>query len=677
MEKVTRTHARERISELKKELNFHNHNYYVLNAPVISDFEYDILMQELQGLEKKFPELITPDSPSQKVGSDLDASSAGADTEFAQVAHKYPMLSLGNTYNRGELIDFNQRIAKTVSQPYTFSCELKFDGTAICLTYIDGKLSRALTRGDGTKGDDVTRNVLKIKTIPTILHGSDIPEEFEIRGEIFMPYKDFDRLNAERLEDEEAPFANPRNAASGSLKLLNPSLMVERGLDCVLYHIIGDNLPFKTHIEAIEAACRWGLPVSEYSKKAYSIEEALEYIDVWDEKRKFLPFATDGIVIKVNELDLQKQLGFTSKSPRWATAFKFKPEQALTPLLSIDYQVGRTGAITPVANLEPVQLSGTVVKRASLHNKDQMDMLDIHIGDYVYVEKGGEIIPKITAVEVSKRPQSATIPAFPVICPDCGTPLVRDEDQAKHYCPNYEHCPTQIKSKFIHFVSRKAMDILAGEATINMLYNKGYIKDLPDLYKLTGEQLLTLDGWKRKSADNFLASIERSKSVPFERVLFALGIRYIGETTAKMLSLHFKNIDNLRVATKEDLLQVDEIGETMADSMAEYFKDAAHIDTIEQLRNFGLHFEINESAIGKLSDNLGGAVIVITGVFSVSREEMKHLIDAHGGKNAGSISGNTTYLIAGDKSGPEKIKKAEKLGTTVLTEQQFYELIKK
>lgn len=669
--KINSTQAKKRIETLREALKKHNFAYYVENSPIISDFEYDLLMLELQELEKRFPEYLSQDSPTQRVGSDL----ADVFPEFQQVAHKYPMLSLGNTYNPGELYDFNERIARVISSPYTFSLELKFDGTAICLTYSKGVLTKALTRGDGTKGDNVIRNVLKIKSIPAQLKGEGYPDEFEIRGEIFMPYSDFERLNSERIKEEETPFANPRNAAAGSLKLLDPNQMSERGLDCVLYHMIGDNLPYKTHTEAIAAAKSWGLPVSEYSKVGTSTEDALSYIQEWNTRRKQLPFATDGIVIKVNELDFQKQLGYTAKSPRWATAFKFKPEQALTPLISIDYQVGRTGAITPVANLEPVQLSGTVVKRASLHNKDQMDLLDIRIGDFVYVEKGGEIIPKITGVELKKRPENAQIPLFPTECPDCGATLVRDEDQAKHYCPNSDFCPTQIKSKFIHFVSRKAMDILAGDATIDVLYNKGYLKRLPDLYKITEEELLSLEGWQQKSVDNFMASLEKSKSVPFPRVLFALGIRHIGETTAKMLATHFKNIDALAAATREELLQIDEIGETMADTLIEYFDEEIHKTIINELKSIGLHFEMDENGLQTLSDTLKGKSIVISGNFSISRQAMKDLIQAHGGKNVGSISGNTSYLIVGEKSGPEKLKKAEKLNITLLTEEDFYQLI--
>ncbi|HOG41852.1 MAG TPA: NAD-dependent DNA ligase LigA, partial [Bacteroidales bacterium] len=512
MAKISKSVAKERIEQLRRELEEHNRNYYVLSTPVISDFEYDMLMLELQGLEARFPEFASEESPTRKVGSDLTEISEG----FAQVEHRYPMLSLSNTYNEGELIDFHQRVENVAQAPFSYSCELKIDGTAICLIYREGKLAQAITRGDGIKGDDVSRNIVSIDSIPHILHGKNIPAEFEIRGEIFMPYEAFDRLNAERLEAGEAPFANPRNAASRSLKLLDPSKVKERGLDCILYHLLGENLPFSTHSEAIEAAASWGLHVSEHSIVARNIEEVTGYIEEWEERRKRLPYATDGIVIKVNRLDLQRQLGFTAKSPRWATAFKFKPEEALTKVLSIDYQVGRTGAITPVANLEPVPLSGTTVKRASLHNFDQMELLDIRVGDLVYVEKGGEIIPKITGVEFSKRHADVEKPVFPTVCPDCGTPLERDPEQARHYCPNSEGCPTQIKGRFIHFVSRKAMDILAGEATISLFYDKGLIRTLPDLYRLKAEDILGLEGWQQKSVDNLLSSIERSKQVPFD-----------------------------------------------------------------------------------------------------------------------------------------------------------------
>ncbi len=675
MAKIGKAAAQQRIEFLKKELERHNHNYYVLNAPTITDFEFDLLMGELQGLEKLYPEFATEDSPTRHVGSDLTSGAAG--TDFVQVPHRWPMLSLGNTYAREELFEFDERIRKAAGVPYTYSCELKFDGTAICLTYCDGRLLRALTRGDGTKGDDVTRNVVNIPAIPRILHGTGIPREFEIRGEIYMPFAAFERLNAEREEAGLEPFANPRNAASGSLKLQNPEEMRTRGLDCVLYHLLGEDLPFKTHIEALQAASGWGLPISEYSLHADGIDAAWDYITAWDTRRKTLPFATDGIVIKVNELELQRQLGFTAKSPRWATAWKFKPEQACTPLLSVDYQVGRTGAVTPVANLEPVLLSGTVVKRASLHNKDQMDLLDIHIGDYVYVEKGGEIIPKITGVDLSRRPEGALRPAFPERCPDCGATLVRDEDEARHYCPNREHCPVQIKGRFIHFASRKAMDILAGDATVEALYNKGYIRTLPDLYALTREQLTGLDGWQEKSADNFLASLDASRKVPYERVLYALGIRHVGEQTAKMLARHFGSIDALMAASEEELLQLEDIGQTVAGSILEWAASPEGRDTVERLRAAGLRFEIDAADTQRLSETLAGKTIVISGNFSISREAMKALIEAHGGKNAGSVSGKTSFLLAGEKAGPEKLRKAEKLGIPVLSETDFNNLVEK
>lgn len=675
MGKISKSAAKERIALLEKELERHNRNYYVDNAPTISDFEFDLLMNELQTLERMFPQFASANSPTQHVGSDLASPSAATSgLEFQQIAHRYPMLSLGNTYSREEMADFDSRIRKATDKPYTFSCELKFDGTAICLTYRDGKLLHALTRGDGAKGDDVSRNVVNIKSIPQVLSGSGWPREFEIRGEIYMPFEAFERLNAQRAEAGEEPFANPRNAASGSLKLQDPSQMKSRGLDCVLYHMLGEDLPFNTHIEAIEAAASWGLPTSSFSRRAESIEEALAYIEKWDSERKNLPFATDGIVIKINELNLQRQLGMTAKSPRWATAYKFRPEQALTPLLSIDYQVGRTGAVTPVANLEPVHLSGTVVKRASLHNLDQMRLLDIHVGDFVYVEKGGEIIPKITGVEVSRRPSDAQIPRFPDFCPDCGTALVRDEDEARHYCPNSFGCPTQIKGRLIHFCSRKAMDILAGDATVDQLYEKGFVTSPPDFYSLTKEQLLTLEGWQDKSADNFLSSLEERKSVPFERVLYAIGIRHVGEQTARMLARHFGSMEALQAASKEDLLQLSDIGDAVADSIVSYFSGEAGRTIVIRLREAGLQMECSADE-GRLSDRLEGATIVISGNFSISREAMKSLIEAHGGKNSGSVSGKTTYLLAGEKSGPEKMKKAEKLGIKVIDEDEFYRLI--
>ena len=675
---MEKTQANIRINELRGIIDDANRKYYVENSPTLSDYEFDMLLKELEALEKEHPELVTPDSPTQRVGSDLKTSAAKEGKEFEQFPHKYPMLSLGNTYDITEVQAFADRAEKGIGNSFTFSCELKFDGTAICLTYRNGKLFRALTRGDGTVGDDVTRNVRHISNIPQELKApadsKPWPEEFEIRGEIYMTWAAFDRLNEERERDEEQPFANPRNAASGSLKLIDSSLVANRGLECTLYHMLGEDLTFQTHDEALQAAAQWGLPVSDKRKICRSIEEIEEFINHWDTERKNLPFATDGIVIKVNELPYQEELGYTAKFPRWAVAYKFKAEQALTKLLSIDYQVGRTGAVTPVANLEPVQLSGTVVKRASLHNADQMQILDIHIGDYVYVEKGGEIIPKITGVELSQRSEEVTIPHFPELCPDCGTRLVKDEKEAKSFCPNRDGCPTQIQAKLVHFLSRKAMNIIAGDATVEQLYNRALVWNIADFYELTKEHLLTLDGWKERSAERFLKSIEESKTVPFERVLYALGIRYVGETTAKSIARHFGNIDKIANATLETLLEVDDVGDVIAESIVEYFQDETNIEIINRLKTAGLRFEAEE-AKKAISETLKGKTIVISGNFSISRDEMKALIAAHGGKNSGSISGKTAYLLAGEKPGPEKIKKAEALGVEIIDETYFRNLI--
>ena len=670
---LTKEEAIIRVQQLRKTLAESNRLYYVENAPVLSDFEFDSLMRELSDLEALYPELQTQDSPTRHVGSDLDDSRPGS-REFAQYPHRYPMLSLGNTYDITEVEAFVDRAARSLGNAFTFSCELKFDGTAICLTYRKGILFRALTRGDGTVGDDVTENVRHIANIPQKLSGTGIPDEFEIRGEIYMPYKAFDRLNKERERDEDPPFANPRNAASGSLKLLDPAETGRRGLECTLYHMLGDGLPFQTHDQALKAAAGWGLPVSDKRRICKSISEIEEYINYWDTERKFLPFATDGIVIKVNELPYQQELGYTSKFPRWAVAYKFKAEQALTRLLSIDYQVGRTGAVTPVANLEPVQLSGTVVKRASLHNSDQMELLDIHIGDYVYVKKGGEIIPKITGVELSRRESGVALPRFPDKCPDCGTPLVRDEGEAKYFCPNTDGCPMQIKGKLVHFISRKAMNVIAGDATIDQLYSLGLVKTPADLYSLGKEDLLRLEGWKERSAERFLSSLGESRKVPFDHVLYALGIRYVGESTAKSLAVYFKNIDALASASMEELLQVEDIGEVIADSVVAYFKDPKHMEMIGKLREAGLQFEM-QAQEGPVSDTLKGNTIVISGNFSISRDRMKKLIASHGGKNSTSISGKTSFLLAGEKPGPEKMKKAQSEGIPVISEEEFMRMV--
>ena len=659
--------VKKRIEELRAEIAENNRRYYVENAPVISDYDFDMMMDELMELEKAHPEFLTKDSPTQKVGSDLKK-------EFVQYPHKYPMLSLGNTYNIEEVEAFAERAEKSLGKTFTFCCELKFDGTAICLTYRNGKLFRALTRGDGTVGDDVTDNVRHISNIPQVLKGGGYPEEFEIRGEIYMPYKAFDRLNEERTRNEDQPFANPRNAASGSLKLINPKEVSHRGLECTLYHVLGENLPFLTHDQALESAAAWGLPVSDKRKICRDIGEIEAFISFWDTERKALPFATDGIVIKINELACQKELGYTAKFPRWAVAYKFKAEQALTKVKSIDYQVGRTGAVTPVANLEPVLLSGTTVRRATLHNAGQMHILDIRIGDYVYVEKGGEIIPKITGVEMEKRMPGAKVPEFPEYCPDCGTMLVRDEGEARFFCPNSDGCPTQIKGKLVHFISRKAMNVIAGDATIEQLFNLGFVRRPSDFYSLTKEQLLRLEGWKDRAAQRFIDSIEASKKTAFDHVLFALGIRYVGETTAKSLARHFMNIDALMAADREMLLSVDDIGEVIADSIIDYFSDPGHREEIERLKAAGLEFSLEEKS-GPKSEALKDNIIVISGNFSVSRDEIKELISQHGGKNSSSVSGKTTYLLAGEKPGPEKLKKAESLGIPVIDEAEFRRMI--
>ena len=664
---MDRGQAIKRVLELREILWVNSRRYYVENAPTMSDFDYDHLMRELEDLENEFPDLRTPDSPTQKVGSDLDKG-------FAQYPHRYPMLSLGNTYNIGEIEDFARRAVKELGEAvFSYSCELKFDGTAICLTYRNGKLFRALTRGDGVVGDDVTANVRMIGNVPLSLTGSGWPEEFEIRGEILMPYESFDRLNRERLENEDPPFANPRNAASGSLKLQDPKEVARRGLMCTLYHIPAQSVSFATHSEALDAAASWGLPVSGERRIVKDIEGIEEYISYWDKQRRSLPFATDGIVIKINELDYQNALGYTAKSPRWAVAFKFQAEEVLTRLLSIDYQVGRTGAVTPVANLSPVQLAGTVVKRATLNNEDFISQMDIRVGDWVKVIKGGEIIPKIIDVDLSRRPEDSVRPAFPEFCPDCGTRLVKDEDEARWFCPNIDGCPTQIKGKLVHFLSRKAMNVLAGDATVEQMYNLGLVRTPADFYSLDKRKLMTLEGWKDRSAERFLESLAASREVPFERVLFALGIRHIGETTAKELARRFGDIDSLAEASVESLLEVRDIGDVIAASVREYFSVLAHLEEIARLKAAGLRFSVEERVAS--SDALAGKTIVISGNFSVSRDEMKRLIETNGGKNSSSVSGKTDFLLAGSKPGPEKIRKAEELGVRIIGEDEFMNMI--
>ena len=675
---MDRNKAEIRINELRSILDNANRMYYVENAPVMSDYDFDMLLKELEALEKEYPELASYDSPTRKVGSDIRK-------EFSQFPHRYPMLSLGNTYDMTELEAFADRVVKGIGNSFTYSCELKFDGTAICLTYRNGYLFRALTRGDGTVGDDVTENVRRISNIPQrlktpagFLHSDSgkqpWPEEFEIRGEIYMPWSAFDRLNAEREANEEQPFANPRNAASGSLKLLDSNEVANRGLECTLYHMLGEELPFETHEQALASAKEWGLPVSDHRRIFHSTAEVEDYIKHWDIERRDLPFATDGIVIKVNELAYQEELGYTAKFPRWAVAYKFKAEQALTKLLSIDYQVGRTGAVTPVANLEPVQLSGTVVKRASLHNSEQMQLLDIRIGDYVYVEKGGEIIPKITAVELSQRSADVILPHFPEKCPDCGSILIKDEQEAKSFCPNQTGCPTQIKGRLVHFLSRKAMNVIAGDATVEQMYNQSLVWNVADFYELRKEHLLMLEGWKDRAAERFLKSIEESRKVPFERVLYALGIRHVGESTAKSVARHFGNIDAIAAASVEDLLKVDDVGQVIAESIHDFFAFEDNKVIVARLKDAGLRFETEENLKAE-SDVLSGMTIVVSGNFSVSRDEIKGLIAVHGGKSSGSISGKTTYLLAGEKAGPEKLKKAEALGVKVIGENEFRNMI--
>lgn len=661
--------ARQRIEELRVVLDENSRRYYVLNKPTMSDFDFDRLMHELEDLERQFPELDSPDSPTHKVGSDLAQGS-----RFAQYPHKYPMLSLGNTYSIGEIEDFAARASRMLEgTSFCYCCELKFDGTAICLTYRNGKLFRALTRGDGVVGDDVTENVKRVANIPLVLKGSLWPEEFEIRGEVLMPFASFDALNEQRIADEDQPFANPRNAASGSLKLLDPEEVGRRGLWCTLYHIPGDSVQAATHSEALDLAASWGLPVSDKRALCKDIGEIEKYIAYWDEARHSLPYATDGIVIKINELASQASLGYTAKSPRWAVAFKFKAEEAVTELLSIDYQVGRTGAVTPVANLAPVLLSGTTVKRATLNNADQMAILDIRVGDWVRVVKGGEIIPKIIGIDLTKRPEGLASPDFPSVCPDCGAPLVKEDGEAKYFCPNAEGCPTQAKGRIVHFLCRKAMNVIAGEATVEQLYSLGLVKTPADLYDLKGQQLMTLEGWKERSCERFLDSLEESKKADFGRVLFAQGIRYVGETTAKELAGHFGNIDSLMEASREQLLEMQDVGEVIADSILDFFSKEGNRREVERLRLAGLRFEMEKSAAA--SDSLSGKTIVISGVFSIPRDAMKKLIEANGGKNSSSLSSKTSFLLIGDKPGPEKVKKAEKLGVPMISEEEFMAMV--
>lgn len=661
---------KERIDWLRAELHRHNYNYYVMNAPEITDKEFDNLMRELQDLEKEHPEYADENSPTMRVGSDLNKN-------FTQVAHKYPMLSLGNTYSESEVTDFYERVKKALNEDFEICCELKYDGTSISLTYEDGKLVRAVTRGDGEKGDDVTDNVKTIRTIPLVLHG-DYPSTFEIRGEILMPWESFEALNREREAREEPLFANPRNAASGTLKSQNSSVVAARKLDAYLYYLLGEDLPADGHYECLQKAAQWGFKISEHMKKARTLQEVFDYINYWDTERKNLPVATDGIVLKVNSLRQQKNLGYTAKSPRWAIAYKFQAERALTRLNKVSYQVGRTGAITPVANLDPVQLSGTVVKRASLHNADIIEGLDLHIGDMVYVEKGGEIIPKITGVDTDARGMLLGEKVkFITRCPECGTPLVRFEGEAAHYCPNETACPPQIKGKIEHFISRRAMNIDGlGPETVDMFYRLKLIKDAADLYRLTVDDIKDLDRMGQKSAENIVNGIAASRSVPFERVLFALGIRFVGETVAKKIARSFKSIDEVEQASLETLMSIDEIGEKIAQSIVSYFGNPLNRNLVERLKEAGLQFSRSEEDLSGYTDKLAGQSIVISGVFEHhSRDEYKEMIERNGGKNVGSISSKTSFILAGANMGPAKLEKAQKLGICIMSENEFLDLL--
>ncbi|MDD7632670.1 MAG: NAD-dependent DNA ligase LigA [bacterium] len=659
------------IIQLRQELEQHNYRYYVLSDPVISDREFDEMMHQLQTLEEAHPEMADPLSPTQRVGSDLSK-------EFEQVVHTYPMLSLGNTYSESDVRDFYERTERALhGEPFEIVAELKYDGTSISLTYEQGRLLRAVTRGDGTRGDDVTANVKTIRSVPLCLQGNDYPALFEIRGEILLPWAEFDRLNKEREEQEEPLFANPRNAASGTLKQQNPAVVAARRLDAYFYYVLGEQLPAETHYDNLEAARRWGFKIPDVIRRCRSMAEVLDYIAYWDVERKNLPVATDGIVLKVNSLRQQKYLGFTAKSPRWAIAYKFQAERAETRLNSVSFQVGRTGAITPVANLEPVLLAGTVVKRASLHNADIIEGLDLHLGDQVYVEKGGEIIPKI--VGVNRDARSILIGdkiRFIRTCPECGTPLVRAEGEAGHYCPNDIGCPPQIKGRIEHFVTRRAMNINIGPETIEDLYNAGLVKDAADLYTLKVPDLVRLERWAIKSAHNLLDSLAISKQVPFERVLYALGIRYVGETVAKRLANSFHSIEALRAASFEQLIAVDEIGDRIANSVRRYFADERNCHLVERLQEIGLQMNISAVQLSNRSEKLKGKTIVISGTFlHHSRDEYKNLIEQHGGKNSGSVSGKTSFILAGDNMGPAKLEKAAKLGIQVMQEEEFLKLI--
>lgn len=664
------TDEKQRILQLRKELHEHNYKYYVLNQPEISDQEFDFMMKELQELEVRHEDMFDPNSPTQRVGSDINQ-------EFTQVTHKYPMLSLANTYSQEEVADFYNSVKKGLNgEDFEICCELKYDGLSISLTYEDGKLVRGVTRGDGVHGDDVTANVKTIRSIPLVLKDGDWPKEFEIRGEILMPWNVFERLNQEREAAEEPLFANPRNAASGTLKSQNSALVASRNLDAYLYYLLGDGLPGDGHYENLEKAREWGFKISEGMRKVKTLQEIYDFIDHWDTERKNLPVATDGIVLKVNSLRQQRALGYTAKNPRWAIAYKFKAERACTRLNEVTFQVGRTGAVTPVANMEPVQLAGTTVRRATLNNEDFIRSLDLHIGDYVYVEKGGEIIPKIVGVDIEQRPIIAQPVTFITHCPECGAKLVRYEGEAAYYCPNDAGCPPQIKGRIEHFISRKAMNIDSiGPETVDDFYRHGFVRNVADLYDIEVQQI-NGDGSRQKSAEKIVNGIEASKQVPFERVVFALGIRFVGETTARLLARHFKTIDALAAASLQDLLEVEGVGEVIAKSVMTYFRNPVTMQIVERLRGYGLQMALSEEQMSSATDKLAGKSIVISGVFAHhSRDEYKQMIEQNGGKNVGSISGKTSFILAGENMGPAKLQKAEKLGIQIVDEETFLKMI--
>ena len=665
-----REEALEKITALRKELDEHNYRYYVLIDPVISDFDFDMKLKELQKLEQDFPEFDDANSPTQRVGSDINK-------EFEQVEHRYSMLSLSNAYSEQEITDFDTRVKKIIGNDFEYVCELKYDGSSISLTYENGVLMRAVTRGDGTKGDDVTANVRTIRSVPLALRGNDYPETFEVRGEVVMPFSVFEKLNEEREKAGEPLLANPRNTAAGTLKIQNSALVASRNLDAYFYYILGENLPEDGHFQLLGRARKWGFKISAATKLCKNLNEVFQFIRKWDTDRHTFPVATDGVVIKVNSRNLQANLGFTAKSPRWAIAYKFKAESASTILQSVSYQVGRTGAVTPVANLSPVLIAGTIVKRASLHNQDIIQKLDLHMNDTVYVEKGGEIIPKITGVDPAHRHPLSGPVKFIENCPECGTGLVRNDGEAAHYCPNETGCPPQIKGKIEHFVSRKAMDIDGlGEETIELFYQQGLVKGIADLYRLEKEQILSLERFQEKSAQRILNGLEATKEVPFERVLFALGIRFVGETVAKTLANKLHSIDNLITKTKEELIDINEIGDRIAESIVDYFSKPEHTQLVEFLKRQGLQFQISEEKLKGRTDKLNGLSIVISGTFNLhSRDDLKQLIEHNGGKNVGSISKKTNYVLAGDNMGPSKLEKAKKLGIPIISEDDFLQML--